>query len=130
MYRGWSRNPDNAFGTLGAGRGLGYFSSTPPAGRIGTSGRNQFYGPGLFNWDLAAAKTFPLWTERTRLQFRADFFNLFNHTNFANPVHDESSANFGKITQTLGTAVATSVGTTAGAYGGARQIQFSMRLAY
>ena len=125
-----NRNPDNAFGTLGAGRGLGYFSNTPPTGRIGTSGRNQFYGPGLFNWDLAAAKTFPLWTERTRLQFRADFFNLFNHTNFANPVHDESSSNFGKITQTLGTAVATSVGTTGGAYGAARQIQFSMRLAF
>ena len=88
------------------------------------------YGPGLFNWDLAAAKTFPIWKERTRLQFRADFFNLFNHTNFANPVHDESSANFGKIVQTLGTAVATSVGTTGGAYGATRQIQFSMRLAF
>ncbi|MDE3160299.1 MAG: hypothetical protein KGM92_16145, partial [Acidobacteriota bacterium] len=125
-----NRNPDNAFGTAGAGRGLGYFSNTPPAGRIGTSGRNQFYGPGLFNWDLAAAKNFPIWNERTRLQFRADFFNLFNHTNFANPAHDESSANFGKITQTLGSAVATSVGTTGGAYGAARQIQFSMRLAF
>jgi hypothetical protein len=84
----------------------------------------------LFNWDLAAAKSFPIWTERTRLQFRADFFNLFNHTNFANPIHDESSANFGKITQTLGSAVATSVGTTGGAYGAARQIQISMRLAF
>lgn len=125
-----NRNPDDAFGTVGAGRGLGYFSNTPPTGRVGTSGRNQYYGPGLFNWDLAAAKNFALWKERTRLQFRADFFNLFNHTNFANPVHDESSANFGKITSTLGTAVATSVGTTAGAYGAARQIQFSMRLSF
>jgi hypothetical protein len=125
-----NRNPDNAFGTLGAGRGLGYFSATPPTGRIGTSGRNQFYGPGLFNWDLAASKNFPIYKERVRLQFRADFFNLFNHTNFANPVHDESNANFGKITQTLGSAVATSVGTTAGAYGAARQIQFSMRLSF
>ena len=128
-----NRNPDKAFGNAvwtPAAHGLSYFSNTPPTGRIGTSGRNQFYGPGLFNWDLAAAKTFPLWTERTRLQFRADFFNLFNHTNFANPVHDESNSNFGKITQTLGTAVATSVGTTGGAYGAARQIQFSMRLAF
>jgi len=64
------------------------------------------------------------------LQFRADFFNLFNHTNFANPEHRESDKSFGQITQTLGTAVATSVGTTAGAYGAARQIQFSMRLAF
>lgn len=123
-------NPDNAFGTLGAGRGLGYFSNTPPTGRVGTSGRNQFYGPGLFNWDLALAKTFAVWRERTKLEFRADFFNVLNHTNFANPVHDESNANFGKITQTLGSAVATSVGTTAGAYGAPRQIQFSMRLAF
>jgi hypothetical protein len=125
-----NRNPDNAFGTSGAGRGLGYFSNTPPTGRIGTAGRNQFYGPGLFNWDLAAAKNFAIWRERTKLQFRADFFNLLNHTNFANPVHNESSANFGKITSTLGTAIATSVGTTAGAYGAARQIQFSMRLSF
>ena len=123
-------NPDDAFGTPGAGRGLGYFSNTPPTGRIGTSGRNQFYGPGLFNWDLALAKNFAIWKERTRLQFRGDFFNVFNHTNFANPVHDESNANFGKITQTLGTAVATSVGTTGGAYGAARQIQFSLRLIF
>jgi hypothetical protein len=123
-------NPDGAFGTPGAGRGLGYFSATPPTGRIGTSGRNPYYGPGLFNWDLAASKKFPIWRERTALEFRADFFNLFNHTNFANPVHDESNANFGKITQTLGSAVATSVGTTAGAYGAARQIQFSMRLTF
>jgi hypothetical protein len=123
-------NPDNAFGTLGAGRGLGYFSNTPPTGRIGTAGRNQYYGPGLFNWDLATAKNFAIWRERTKLQFRADFFNLLNHTNFANPQRNESSANFGKITQTLGSAVATSVGTTAGAYGAARQIQFSMRLSF
>ena len=39
-------NPDNAFNTT-------YFSAAPPTGRVGTSGRNQYYGPGLFNWDLA-----------------------------------------------------------------------------
>ena len=118
-----NRNPDAAFVTS-------YFSPIPPAGRVGTSGRNQFYGPGLVNFDFAASKSFTLWSERSHLEFRADFFNLFNHTNFANPVHDESSANFGKITQTLGSAVATSVGTTAGPYGGPRQIQFSLRLSF
>jgi hypothetical protein len=116
-------NPDAAFVTS-------YFSPIPPTGRVGTSGRNQYYGPGLVNFDFAAAKAFTLWSERSHLEFRADFFNLFNHTNFANPVHDESSANFGKITQTLGSAVATSVGTTAGPYGGPRQIQFSLRLSF
>ena len=122
-------NPDAAFGTPGL-PGLGYFSVTPPTGRVGTAGRNQYYGPGLFNWDLAAAKNFAITENRIRLQFRADFFNLFNHTNFANPVHEESNANFGKITQTLGSAVATAVGTTGGAYGAPRQIQFSMRLIF
>ncbi|HYL38266.1 MAG TPA: carboxypeptidase regulatory-like domain-containing protein [Bryobacteraceae bacterium] len=125
-----NNNPDAAFGTPGAGRGLGFFSNTPPTGRVGTSGRNQYYGPGLFNWDLAAAKNIAITENRFRLQFRADFFNLFNNTNFANPQHDESSALFGKITSTLGSAIATSVGTTAGAYGGPRQIQFSMRLIF
>ncbi|MBZ5726830.1 MAG: carboxypeptidase regulatory-like domain-containing protein [Acidobacteriia bacterium] len=116
-------NPDAAFATS-------YFSATPPTGRIGTSGRNQYYGPGLQNFDFAAAKNFPIFTERVRLQFRADFFNLFNHTNFANPVGNQSSASFGKITQTVGSAVATAVGTTAGPLGGSRLIQLSMRLQF
>jgi hypothetical protein len=103
------------------------------AGRVGTSGRNQYYGPGLQNYDFAVAKDFQLWTklgEQTRLQFRADFFNLFNHPNFANPVSDMSNANFGKITQTLGTASGPSVGTTGGAIGGARLIQLSLRVRF
>ena len=59
---------------------------------MGTSGRNQYYGPGLVNYDFTALKNFAVWGERTRLTLRADFFNLFNHTNFANPVHSQSSA--------------------------------------
>ncbi len=126
-------NPDIAFDVslFGCTRPGGKLTCpTPPAGRIGSEGRNQFYGPGLFNWDLAAAKNFVITENRFRLQFRGDFFNLFNNVNFANPIHNESSALFGQITQTLGTAVATSVGTTGGAYGGARQIQFSLRLVF
>jgi hypothetical protein len=116
-------NPDNAFDT-------GYFSKTPPTGRVGTSGRNQYYGPGVVNYDLTASKAFALKGERVKLQFRADFFNILNHTNFANPVNNESSASFGKITQTVGSATATSVGTTAGPFGGPRQIQLALRLAF
>jgi hypothetical protein len=96
---------------------------------VGTSGRNQYYGPGIQNYDFSVAKSFPFFAERqTRLQFRADFFNILNHTNFANPVRDTSNANFGKITQTVGSAVATAVGTTAGPLGGPRLIQLSLRL--
>jgi hypothetical protein len=116
-------NPDAAFTP-------GYFSKLPPTGRTGTSGRNQYYGPGLFNWDNTLLKTIPLGTERVKLTLRADFFNIFNHTNFANPVSNEGSSNFGKITATVGSAVATSVGTTAGAFGGPRQIQLAARLVF
>jgi hypothetical protein len=98
---------------------------------VGTSGRNQYYGPGLSNYNFSIAKVFPLGTERVRLRFRADFFNLFNHTNFANPVSDQGSGNFGKITATVGSAVATAVGTTAGVVGGGpRVIQGALRVEF
>ncbi|MCI0390822.1 MAG: TonB-dependent receptor [Acidobacteria bacterium] len=114
-------DPDKAFDTT-------YFGSTP-TGRVGTSGRNQYYGPGITNFDLALAKNFPF-TEKFRLQLRADFFNIFNHTNFSNPQNNISNANFGKITQTVGSATATAVGTTAGPLGGPRLIQLSLRLQF
>jgi Carboxypeptidase regulatory-like domain len=117
-------NPDAAFDTT-------YFSKTPPTGRVGNSGRNQYYGPSLSNYNFALAKVFPLHTERVRLRFRADFFNLFNHTNFANPVSNQSSGNFGKIIATVGSSVATAVGTTAGVVGGGpRVIQGALRVEF
>jgi hypothetical protein len=51
-----------------------------PIGTLG-SRRRFFHGPGLNNWDMALLKDTRL-TETTRLQFRAEFFNLFNHTQF------------------------------------------------
>jgi len=118
-----NRNIDAAFDTT-------YFSKTPPTGRVGTSGRNQYYGPGLQNYNFAAGKTFQF-GERVGLQFRTEFFNLFNHTNFANPIGNQSNANFGKITATLGSATATSVGTTGGVVGGGpRVIQGALRLQF
>lgn len=119
-----NRSPDTAFDKT-------YFSSAPPTGRVGTSGRNQYYGPGLANHNFSVNKSWALFAEDVKLQFRADFFNLFNHTNFANPVSNQSNANFGKITATVGSAVATSVGTTAGVVGGGpRVIQFALRLQF
>ena len=120
-------NPDVAFDKT-------YFSNlvtSPHPGRLGTSGRNQYYGPSLQNWNFAASKLFPLGTEKLHLRFRADFFNLLNHTNFSNPVANQSSVNFGKITSTLGSGTATAVGTTAGVVGGgARIIQGTLRLEF
>jgi hypothetical protein len=119
-----NRNPDAAFDKT-------YFSIRPPTGRVGTSGRNQYFGPGLSNYNFAVSKSFPLGTERVHLRFRADFFNLFNHTNFANPVSNQGNGSFGKITATVGSATATAVGTTAGAVGGGpRVIQGALRVEF
>jgi hypothetical protein len=120
-----NRAPDSAFDTSWFAPNL--------AGQDGTSGRNAYYGPGMSNVNLSASKSFRLAPhpgEGTRLQFRADFFNFFNHTNFANPVADLNNANFGRITQTLGSAVATSVATSGGATGGPRVIQLALRLEF
>jgi hypothetical protein len=50
----------------------------------GDSSRNSVFGPGQGNWDLSAHKNFSL-TERLRMQFRADFFDAFNHFNLGSP---------------------------------------------
>jgi len=108
-------NPDAAFDKT-------YFSSmtvTPNPGAWALPVASVLR-PGLQNWNFCRGQGLPLGTERVRLRFRADFFNLFNHTNFANPVSNQSSGNFGKITATVGSAVATAVGTTAGVVGGGR----------
>jgi hypothetical protein len=57
---------------------------TPPAGQQGTEGRNDIPGFGLTQFDSSLAKKFSL-SERLRLQFRADAFNILNHPNFTNP---------------------------------------------
>lgn len=102
------------------------------AGQDGTSGRNAYRGPGLQNFDLSAVKNFSIPGTKPgfALQFRADLFNALNHTNFAKPVADLNSANFGQITQTLGSAVATSTGTSGGPVGGPRIIQLALRLQF
>src|SRR5260370_28598543 len=51
---------------------------------VGNSGRNNFYGPGLTTVDFSAFKNFHF-TEQFKLQFRAEFFNVLNHTNFQAP---------------------------------------------
>jgi hypothetical protein len=52
-------------------------------GQEGDSSRRFFHGPGINNWDFALVKNTTI-TERSNLQFRAEFFNLFNHTQFLN----------------------------------------------
>jgi hypothetical protein len=72
----------------------------PAATSYGTAGRGMVYGPGLNNWDLTFAKKFPV-TERVSLQFRGEFFNMFNQVNYDPPNTNASSGTFGVITSAL-----------------------------
>lgn len=53
----------------------------PPLGSFGNAARNSILGPGFQTWDASIFKTFQL-NERTHLEFRSEFFNFPNHTNF------------------------------------------------
>lgn len=64
--------------------------------------RNSLRGPGESNWDFSVVKNIPL-VHETDFQFRTEFFNLFNHTNFGNPGSAVSSGStFGVISSTVG----------------------------
>lgn len=79
-------------------------ASTTPASiyagyapRFGNAAKDSLRGPGLFNWDMGLHKDFAL-MDNTVLQFRAEFFNAFNHTNLSDPNTTVSSPAFGAIT--------------------------------
>jgi hypothetical protein len=73
-------------------------------------------GPGIAQFDATMSKSFKL-SERFTLQLRGEAYNLFNHTDFANPTVDFTSANFGKVTTKLV------------AYNG-REVQYGLRLVF
>jgi hypothetical protein len=52
----------------------------PPLGSFGNVSRNSVQGPGLQTWDFSLFKNFPI-TERTKVEFRAEFFNVFSRPN-------------------------------------------------
>jgi hypothetical protein len=58
--------------------------SAPAYGTVGNVGRDSLTGPGYADWDLSLLKSTAL-TERVRVQFRAEFFNILNHTNLQLP---------------------------------------------
>ena len=92
----------------------GYTFTTPPVNDpYGDLGRNAFRVPGLEQWDFSADKSFRI-RELARLQFRSEFFNLTNHTNFGIPNVTTTSTSFGQIRTTYP----------------ARQIQFALKLIF
>lgn len=74
----------------------------PAPGELGNADRTPLSGPGFVNTDFSAVKSFPLpLREGTLLQFRAEFFNIFNHPQFGVPGLDIGSPGFGQITNTV-----------------------------
>jgi hypothetical protein len=86
--------------------------ANPSLATYGTLPRNFFRGPGYINFDLEFSKTTAI-TERIKLEFRSEFFNIFNHANFQNPGvngngNNINSSQFGQITSTgVGNTAAT-----------------------
>ncbi len=88
--------------------------TVPAQYTFGNERRNDLVGPTRKNVDFNAFKDFPV-MERAKLQFRAEFFNLFNHTNYAVPANTVTSTAFGAITS---------------AQGPGRQIQFAAKIVF
>ncbi|HKW19143.1 MAG TPA: carboxypeptidase-like regulatory domain-containing protein [Terriglobales bacterium] len=91
----------------------------PNHGRFGTLGRDTFRGPAYHDFDIALIKDTPVGhrgnAELATVEFRAEFFNIFNIVNFGLPDNILRGSGFGIISRTAGTS---------------RQIQFSLKLIY
>ncbi|MBW4026990.1 MAG: TonB-dependent receptor [Acidobacteria bacterium] len=92
----------------------------PNQGRFGTLGRDTFRGPAYYDYDFSLIKDTPFGARRgggelADLQFRAEFFNLFNIVNMGLPANNILGSGFGVISRTAGTS---------------RQIQFSLKVIY
>ncbi len=120
-------NRQDYFGR-GANNAADYFSipihvaggTGPNQGAFGTLGRNTFRGPALYDYDFALVKDTPVLrglngAERADVQFRAEFFNLFNIVDLGLPANVLNGSGFGQISQTANNS---------------RQIQFSLKLIY
>jgi len=119
------------------GKAFNAAAFTPaPAGEQGDFGRNVLRGFGAWQVDFAVHRQFHL-SERVGMQFRAEFFNLFNHPNFGNPVYPQTlitSPLFGQSTENLASSLGT--GGVGGGFnplyqvGGPRSIQLALKLQF
>ena len=99
--------------------------AVPAAGTFGDAPRNNVRGPGAWQIDFGVAKSIPL-SERAHLEFRSEFFNIFNHPQYGLPQATFAVPGFGSITQTVNTTTPVSpIGS-----GTPREIQFALRFAF
>lgn len=105
----WNR-PDQVAGCdpHNANHGIGHWSwvnptcfAVPSTGQLGNASRVPVTGPDFVNSDFSLIKQFALPWEKSGLNFRAEFFNLFNHPQFGSPVNDVSAAGFGSVNSTV-----------------------------
>jgi hypothetical protein len=113
--------------------------ATPQPGMFGNLGRYALHGPSLSQFDFTVQKRFPI-REQVALEFRSEFYNIFNRTNFANPPAALNNA-LGTGTNQLQPGQPFNAAAAGGAFGVAngtveravglgtsRQIQLSLRL--
>jgi len=101
-----------------------------PAGEFGTAPRNFVRGPGTWQFDFGAGKSFSL-SERARLQFRSEFYNIFNHPQLGQPQATFNPSNmtaFGSIQNTVNTSIVSPI-TPVGS-GTPREMQFALRFEF
>jgi hypothetical protein len=109
--------------------------STPPSNISGDAPRNFLRGFGMWQLDFAVKHDFPIY-DRLHLEFKAEAFNLFNHTNFGGINNSLGGPNFGEAAYTLNQYVGQAA--TGGQIplnplyqvGGPRSLQFSLRLQF
>jgi len=105
--------------------------SAPAYGTVGNAPRDGLVGPGFADWDLSLLKSTEI-SERTRLQFRAEFFNILNHTNLSLPNEVVYSAGPTQGTLANQTTVAAlgSPGVISATANTSRQIQLGLKLLF
>lgn len=94
----------------------------PPQGYYGEAPVLPIRGPGLNNWDITLMKQIKLWNEASSLQFRSEFYNAWNHSQFA---YVDTSAAFDETRKQTNSQFGQITGARAN-----RVIQFSLRLQF
>jgi hypothetical protein len=146
--------PNGVYGTAGYSVEPDYNGNPGDPSTLGNVPRNSLPGPAFFQWDFSGMKNFPV-TEKAKVQFRADLFNVLNHPNFGNPgdmgictgislptattpascsgatftggalTNPNYNPNFGKVGETIASEDSSLVGS-----GTNRQIQLSLKVIF